>query len=103
MALACDIRLAATDAQFALPEVGLGINPGFGGTSRLPRAIGLGRALHMMLLGERIDAEQAFSYGLVSQVVPQRSSWRRAWLWRNDSPGSPRPRWRPSSALRMRA
>ncbi|TDY50122.1 enoyl-CoA hydratase/3-hydroxypropionyl-coenzyme A dehydratase [Alicyclobacillus sacchari] len=70
LALACDIRLAATDAQFALPEVGLGINPGFGGTSRLPRAIGLGRALHMMLLGERIDAEQAFSYGLVSQVVP---------------------------------
>ncbi|GLG01987.1 3-hydroxybutyryl-CoA dehydratase [Alicyclobacillus hesperidum subsp. aegles] len=71
LALACDIRFAATGTQFALPEVGLGINPGFGGTFRLPRTIGLGRALPMMLLGERIAADEALAYGLVSRVVPE--------------------------------
>src|SRR5438552_2401459 len=68
-ALACDIRVAADDAQLGLPEVGLGIIPGSGGTQRLPRIVGLGRALHLILSGERIDADEAYRIGLVSQVI----------------------------------
>jgi enoyl-CoA hydratase len=69
IALACDIRIAADDAIIALPEVTLGIIPGAGGTQRLPRAIGLGPALRLMLTGERIDAQEAYRIGLVSKVV----------------------------------
>jgi enoyl-CoA hydratase/carnithine racemase len=69
MALACDVRIAADDAQFALPELVHGIVPGAGGTQRLPRLIGPGRALDMMLTGERIDAEEARRIGLVTRVV----------------------------------
>lgn len=69
MALACDIRIASADAKFALPETGLGLIPGAGGTQRLPRLIGLSRALDMMLTGERIDAAEAHRIGLVSRLV----------------------------------
>jgi enoyl-CoA hydratase len=70
LALACDIRLASSNAKFGQPEVNLGIIPGGGGTQRLPRIIGLGRALRMILTGEMITAEDALRVGLVEEVVP---------------------------------
>ncbi len=69
LALACDIRIAAENAKFGLPEVAIGSIPGAGGTQRLPRLIGMGNALHLMLTGERIDAAEALRMGLVSKVV----------------------------------
>jgi len=70
LALACDLRIAAAHATFGQPEVGLGIIPGAGATQRLPRIIGLGRAKHMVLTGDAIDAQTALDWGLVSSVVP---------------------------------
>jgi enoyl-CoA hydratase len=70
LALACDLRIAAENAVFGLPEPSLGIIPGAGGTQRLPRIVGLGRAKEMVLTGARWDARQALQYGLVSEVVP---------------------------------
>ncbi|MBM4183063.1 MAG: hypothetical protein FJ207_02425 [Gemmatimonadetes bacterium] len=69
LALACHLRVAATRARFGLPEVGLGLMPGFGGTVRLSRLIGLGRAIELTLTGEPIDAGRARDIGLVSAVV----------------------------------
>jgi enoyl-CoA hydratase len=71
LALACHLRIASENAKFALPEVGLGLMPGYGGTVRLARVIGLGRAVEMTLTGETIGAEQAREIGLVSAVVPR--------------------------------
>ena len=71
LALACDLRLAAEEAVFGLPEPTLGIIPGAGGTQRLPRVVGLGRAKEMVLTGARWDARQAMAAGLVSEVVPR--------------------------------
>jgi enoyl-CoA hydratase len=71
LALACDLRVAAEEAVFGLPEPSLGIIPGAGGTQRLPRIVGLGRAKEMILAGARWDARQALAYGLVSQVTPR--------------------------------
>jgi enoyl-CoA hydratase/carnithine racemase len=70
-ALSCDLRIAADDAVFALPEVRLGIIAGAGGTQRLPRVVGLGNALRMILTGDRIDVTEALRIGLVSQVAPK--------------------------------
>jgi enoyl-CoA hydratase len=70
LALACDLRIASDTAIFGLPEPSLGIIPGAGGTQRLPRIVGLGRAKEMILTGARWDASQALAYGLVSEVVP---------------------------------
>ncbi len=70
LALACDIRLASEDAQLGLTEVNLAIIPGGGGTQRLPRLVGRGRALEMILTGARIDAREAWRIGLVERVVP---------------------------------
>jgi enoyl-CoA hydratase len=69
LALACHLRVAATRARFGLPEVGLGLLPGYGGTVRLARSIGLARALEMTLTGEAVDAARAKEMGLVSAVV----------------------------------
>jgi enoyl-CoA hydratase/carnithine racemase len=69
IALACDIRIAAQDATFGMPEIGLAIIPGAGGTQRLPRVVGLSSALRLILTGERIDATAALRMGLVSEVV----------------------------------
>lgn len=69
LALACHLRLASENARFGLPEVGLGIIPGYGGTVRLARLVGLGRAIEMTLTGEPVKAERALELGLVSAVV----------------------------------
>lgn len=69
LALACDIRYAAPDAQFALPETGLGLIPGGGGTQRLARVIGPGRAMDMLLTGERVAAAEALRTGLVTRLA----------------------------------
>ena len=70
MALCCDIRIAADDAKFGLPEMGLGIIPAAGGTQTLPRAVGRARALEMICMGNRISAKEALAIGLVNRVVP---------------------------------
>lgn len=69
LALACDFRIATKTAQIGLPEIRLGMMPGSGGTQRLSRLIGLGRAKDMIMRGRRISAEEALSYGLVTEVV----------------------------------
>jgi enoyl-CoA hydratase len=68
LALACHIRIASSSASLGLPEINLGIIPGFGGTQRLGRLIGAGRALHVTLTGEMMSAQQALDWGLVSSV-----------------------------------
>jgi enoyl-CoA hydratase len=70
VALACDIRVASETASFGQPEINLGIIPGGGGTQRLPRLVGEGRAMEMILTGEILDAQTAFNLGLVNHVVP---------------------------------
>ena len=70
IAMACTIRLAAEGAKFGQPEVKLGIVPGFGGTQRLPRLVGKGMALQLILSGEMITAQEAWRIGLVNEVVP---------------------------------
>jgi len=70
LALACDIRIAAEDAELGLTEINLGIIPGGGGTQRLPRLVGRGKALEMVLSGRRVPAAEALRIGLVERVVP---------------------------------
>lgn len=70
LAMACTIRIAAESAKFGQPEVKLGIMPGAGGTQRLPRLVGKGRALQLILSGEVISAQEAYRIGLVNEVVP---------------------------------
>lgn len=71
LALACDIRLAGSKAVFGMPEVKLGLIPGYGGTQRLPRLIGQGNALYMLTTGESVNAEEALRMGLVQKVFSQ--------------------------------
>jgi enoyl-CoA hydratase len=70
LALACHIRIASENARFGQPEVNLGVIPGYGGTQRLPRLIGEGRAMEMILTGDHVDAHEALRIGLVNKVVP---------------------------------
>jgi enoyl-CoA hydratase len=70
LAMACHLRIASETAKFGQPEVKLGIGPGYGGTVRLPRLIGKGRALELLLTGQMIDAQEAWRIGLVNRVVP---------------------------------
>ena len=69
LAMSCDIRLASEKAKFGQPEVGLGITPGFGGTQRLPRIVGMANAMELILTAKTINAERAKEIGLVSHVV----------------------------------
>ena len=70
LAMACTLRLAVETAKFGQPEVTIGIIPGYGGTQRLPRLVGKGRALQLILTGEMIGAQEAYRIGLVNEIVP---------------------------------
>jgi enoyl-CoA hydratase len=78
LALACTLRIAAEDAKFGQPEVKLGVIPGYGGSQRLPRLVGRGAALKLLLTGAIIDAEVALRIGLVDEVVPAAELMQRA-------------------------
>lgn len=82
LAMACTVRFASENARFGQPEVKLGIVPGYGGTQRLPRLVGRGRALEMLLSGEPVTAAEAHRIGLVNAVAPQAEllAYSRAWL-----------------------
>src|SRR5271157_766255 len=82
LAMACAVRFASENAKLGQPEVKLGIIPGYGGTQRLPRLVGRGRALELMLSGEPVSAAEAHRIGLVNAVVPQAElmNYSRAWL-----------------------
>jgi enoyl-CoA hydratase len=82
LAMSCTIRTAAPGAKFGQPEVKLGIVPGYGATQRLPRLVGRGRALDMLISGEMIDSAEAHRIGLVNYVVPHEEllAFSRAWL-----------------------
>ena len=71
IAMSCDIRICSDNAVFGQPEVGLGITPGFGGTQRLPRIVGIGMAKQMIFTGKNIKADEALRIGLVNAVYPQ--------------------------------
>ncbi len=73
LALACHLRIASENAQLGLPETGLGTIPGYGGTQRLPRLVGPGRATEMIATGRRVRADEALAIGLVTKVVPRES------------------------------
>jgi enoyl-CoA hydratase len=78
LAMACHVRIASETAKFGQPEVKLGIGPGYGGSQRLPRLVGQGRALELILTGEMIDAREAHRIGLVNAVVPPADLLRTA-------------------------
>jgi enoyl-CoA hydratase/carnithine racemase len=78
LAMSCSIRIAAESAKFGQPEVKLGVMPGYGGTQRLPRLVGKGRALKLILSGDIIDASEAYRIGLVDELVPGAQLTERA-------------------------
>lgn len=71
LAMACDFRFCTEKSQFGQPEVRLGVTPGFGGTQRLPRLVGLGMAKEILYTGDNIDAQEALRIGLVNKIVPE--------------------------------
>jgi len=81
LAMACDLRIAAESAVFGQPEINLGIIPGFGGTQRLPRLVGEGRALELNLTGDPIGAEDAYAIGLATRVVADEELFDTALVW----------------------
>ncbi len=81
LAMSCDFRLAAESATFGQPEINLGIIPGFGGTQRLPRLVGEGKALEMNLIGDAISAQEAYRYGLANAVTPDHELFDTTLNW----------------------
>ncbi len=81
LAMACDVRIAARSAMFGQPEIKLGIIPGFGGTQRLPRLVGVNKALEMNIVGDPVLAEEAFEFGLVNRVVEDHELIDTALSW----------------------
>jgi enoyl-CoA hydratase len=78
LAMACHVRIASEHAKFGQPEVKLGLIPGYGGTQRLPRLVGRGRALQLLMTGEIVDAQEAYRIGLANAVVPAAELMDRA-------------------------
>lgn len=78
LVLACDIRVAAENAKFGFPEVGLGIIPGYGGTQRLPRLVGIGKAKELIFSGEPISSQEAYRLGLIEKLVPTGEALQQA-------------------------
>lgn len=81
MAIACDVRIAATSAIFGQPEIKLGIIPGFGGTQRVARLVGSNKALELNLIGDPITAEEAYEFGMVNRLVPDHELFDTAVMW----------------------
>ncbi len=92
LAMSADVRLAAKSAVFGQPEIKLGIIPGFGGTQRLPRLVGGGRALEMNLTGDPVPSALAEAYGLVNRVVDDHALLETALNWLRSSPSRRRSR-----------
>ncbi|MGH2727702.1 MAG: enoyl-CoA hydratase/isomerase family protein [Actinomycetota bacterium] len=89
LAAACDLRVAAEDAELAVYEIRWGIIPDLGGTQRLPRLIGLGRAKELVMTGRRVKAEEALAWGLVNRVVPRDSLLEEAIGWARELAAGP--------------
>lgn len=87
--MACHFAIASETAEFGLPEVRLGIIPGYGGTQRLPRLIGRRKALELMISGERITALKALDYGLINKVAPQNQLLEEAFNWAREIADGP--------------
>ena len=98
LSMACDIRLASEKAKFGQPEVGLGITPGFAGTQRLPRIVGISKAMELILTAKVIGAAEAKAIGLVSEVYPPEELMPKALELANASAPTPRSPCRSPSA-----
>ena len=81
MAMTCDLRIAADNARFGLPEVTVGETPGAGGTQRLPRFIGRAKAAELVLMGQKMDAREAYRVGLINKIVPPDRLMEEAMQW----------------------
>jgi len=105
LAMACDIRIASTKAKFGQPEVNLGLIPGYAGTQRLPRLVGLGNALRLLMTAEAIGADEALRIGLVQRVVEPEQLLPAPWRWPSSSPPkAPKPSsWSSASSGRDRS
>ncbi len=103
IALLCDLRIASENAIFGMPEVALGLIPGWGGTQRLPRAIPMAKAAELLLIGKPISAQEAFRIGLVNKVVPlsELLSTAKQIAESFNNSGVPVPFWIPSNVERL--
>jgi enoyl-CoA hydratase len=90
LALACDLRIAASDANIGCPEINLGIIPGSGGTQRLPRLLGVAKAKELLFMGETVGAEEAYRIGLVNKVVAKEALLEEAKAWAKKLASKPR-------------
>jgi len=81
IALVCDIRIASQNASFGLTEVTLGLIPGWGGTQRLPRLLPFGKAIELVMMGKRIDSDEAYRLNLISKIVPLKDLIDSAMEW----------------------
>ena len=90
LALACDLRIATSDAKIGLPEINLGIIPGSGGTQRMPRLIGVARAKELLFMGDSLTGEEACRIGLVNRIVPGEVLHNEALAWAKKLAGKPR-------------
>ena len=90
LALACDLRIATPDAKLGCPEVNLGIIPGSGGTQRMPRIIGMGKAKELLFSGDSVSGEEAYRIGLVNKIAPKESLLDEAKAWAQKLAAKPR-------------
>jgi enoyl-CoA hydratase len=90
LALACDLRIAASDANIGCPEINLGIIPGSGGTQRLPRLIGVAKAKELLYMGDTVSGDEAYRIGLVNRAVPRERLMDEAKAWAGKLASKPR-------------